>query len=108
MTIQEFTEMALEGGWNAPGLKSTIRYHEEKGEMEEAFRFNRMALAAIVLDPSVWQAVGKVKGWGEGDLFPFYAEEYGQVRMPRYLYRMHRMIDALAEGQTIEQYLETL
>ena len=65
------------------------------------------SLHKLLLDPIAWQAVGKVEGWQQD------TEERRQgigliVNKGRWYYEMHRMIDALAEGKTIEQYLEML
>lgn len=84
----------------------------------------------VFLDPLAWQAVGKVEGWdrlfcmssfgtnGEIDTDNAGSYDYDGISAddhslpveptPEWLFRMHRMIDALAEGKTIEQYLENL
>ena len=100
MTIPEFIKKAIEGGWEG---KST-------------------AIHKMVLDPLAWQAVGKVEGWelyscsdcyqsDEGFTFdecPKCLGERGRVEMVTWLVNMHRMIDALAEGKTIEEFIATL
>jgi hypothetical protein len=55
-----------------------------------------MVYEAVVLDPKVWQAVGRVEHWYEG--------RYG----PEWLHHMRHMIDALAEGHTLEAYLQAV
>jgi hypothetical protein len=55
-----------------------------------------MAYATVLLNPEVWQAVGRVEHWYEG--------HYG----PEWLHYMRQMIDALAEGQTLEAYLQSV
>ena len=55
-----------------------------------------MVYEAVLLNPKVWQAVGKVEHWYEG--------HYG----PEWLHHMHKMIDALAEGHTLEAYIQSV
>jgi len=83
MTVQTFIEKARSVGYGT--------YYE----CDEAY----------FLDPEAWKAVGKVEGWGPGTRVElgggFWTEDM-------WLKHMHRMIDHLAEGGTIESYLETL
>ena len=102
--IQQFIEKAFVGGWQpldrdfhiigfyehyfeyqlrstSPGRPSTIRM---------------LAYETVLLNPQVWQAVGKVEHWYEG--------RYG----PEWLHHMRTMIDALAEGQTLEAYVRSV
>lgn len=62
-----------------------------------------LPIAEMVLDPLAWQAVGKVEGWEKIS----YCREC-EVADSGYKGRMHRMIDALAEGKTIEEFISTL
>lgn len=117
MTIQSFIEKAIAGGWppNNPKI----------GSAQEAV----LRIYEVLLDPLAWQAVGKVEGWQErcmdcdSDVVRKETPEYPNLpnglswcanRCPRKSYmsgwhhKMHLMITALAEGKTIEQYLETL
>ena len=55
-----------------------------------------MVYEAVLLNPKVWQAVGKVEHWYEG--------RYG----PEWLHHMRKMIDALAAGQTLEAYVRSV
>lgn len=92
MKIITFIEKAIEGGWNHP--KEDCSYCETPVEV-------------ILLDPLAWQAVGKVEGWQ--DVQAGYRESDGLILYESgWKRRMHRMIDALAEGKTITQFLETL
>lgn len=53
-------------------------------------------IRGMLLDSLAWKAVGKVEGWeANGDRYAW-------------LYFMHRMIDALADGKTISDFLATL
>lgn len=64
----------------------------------------------IILDPEAWKAVGKVEAW-KGVSCGHYrceTENLDCMSDPEWLSNMHGMVDALAEGKTIEQHLETL
>lgn len=81
MTIPNFIEKALEGGWEPEFLV-------KKGIL------GKLKLAnAIFLDHLAWKAVGKVEGWNGLNE----AED-----------KAMSMMWALFNGKTIEQYLETL
>lgn len=56
---------------------------------------------ADLLNPLFWQALGKVEGWLPGPGFT--TEHHASWDC-----KMHDMVDALAEGKTIEAYFETL
>lgn len=94
MTIKQFIERAIEGGWNDN--------RDLDSQIEKVF-----------LSPLAWQAVGKVEGWHQGNKLPEFAEKRLYLYEPieeqySWLGHMHRMLDALAEGKTITQFLETL
>lgn len=112
MTITQFIEKAEEGGWDV--------------ERADVAALNGAPVASIeraILDPEAWKAVGKVEGWGITDnkcngcgyggihgwliSNPVQCPECRTSRA-EYTDHMHRMIDALAEGKTIEQFIETL
>lgn len=80
MSINDFRTKSKEGGFDCASLSDS----------------------EILLNPKSFQAVGKVEGWEE------HSHAYGMVDMSGWHSNMHRMIDALAEGKTIEQYLESL
>lgn len=93
MTIQKFIDKAIEGGWTDAFMRANP--HMEKEYLHENY-VARLArdIERVLLDPEAWKAMGKVEGWGPP--------------LKVWLMCMHGMIDALAEGKTIEQYLETL
>lgn len=88
MTIEQFIEKAIQGGWKPEHLSRDRTLMRMK------------AFQAAILDPSAWKAVGKVKE-SEGRLDPSYASKWAKEAM-------HRMIDFLAEGKTLEEYISTL
>lgn len=81
MTIKQFIEKAIEGGWKAQNDLFRIEKFvyepedEHSGELVSLFgdlcRFSgpagawRMPVSSILLDPEAWRAVGKVGGWGK-------------------------------------------
>ncbi len=100
--IQQFIEKAFVGGWQ-PGDHDCriIRFYEHYFEYQPIFQgrsstIRMMVYEAVLLNPKVWQAVGKVEKWYEG--------RYG----PEWLHHMRKMIDALAEGQTLEAYIQSV
>lgn len=119
MTKKEFIEKAIEGGWKQDEKEfCTISFLEENGcngEMcfvidntyschitgERKGKTKHYQTSQIILDPKAWEAVGKVEGWQENRVRESKYEMAWQCEM-------HQMIDALIEGKTIEEYLETL
>lgn len=103
MTIKDFIERAVEGGWSQTSVQNDCT-------------------KLLFLDPLAWQAVGKVEGWGryfcpECKMSGYvmsagrpYCMGCGHDLGPilEWHHNMHRMIDALAEGKTIEDFLSTL
>lgn len=101
MTIQSFIEKAIEGGWIPYSYETPV---PDNGAIQKA----------ILLDPLAWKAVGKAEGWkgscdvcGSRTALNCSGSDGGGI-MDTWLWYMHRMIDALAEGKTIEEYLATL
>lgn len=86
MTIKTFIEKAIRGGWNE----------------REWFEKHTHICSAIFLDPAAWQAVGKTERWHLWKKEP--NKPIQGIRDWRDV--MHSMIDALAEGKTIEQFLQ--
>lgn len=98
MTIQNFITKAIEGGWR---LKGYAGYYTKTVIMQWAG--NRAY--EILLDPLAWQAVGKMEGWELEETSDPYRLLNGKSEA---INNIHRMIDALAEGKTIEQFIATL
>jgi hypothetical protein len=103
--IQSFIEKALAGGWSPEARGIILR-----GFYETYFEYRvrststghgtgvpiQLRYEAVFLDPHAWQAVGKVERWYEG--------RYG----PEWLHYMHKMVDALTEGQALEAYIQSV
>jgi len=102
--IQQFIEKALVGGWRPEAREfSIIGFFERHFEYQlqsvlqgRSSAVRMMVYEAVLLDPKVWQAVGKAEQWYEG--------RYG----PEWLHHMRTMIDALAEGHTLEAYVQSV
>jgi hypothetical protein len=102
--IQQFIEKAFVGGWQPLDRDFRIlgfyeRYFEYQPLSTPTGRssaIRMMVYEAVLLNPKVWQAVGKVEHWYEG--------RYG----PEWLHHMRTMIDALAAGQTLEAYIQSV
>lgn len=108
MTIQEFIEKAIEGGWDdteyafvcTPDGNSRLAWLVGNWEYDEK----------IFLDPKLWQAVGKVEGWQYADSKHLISYRGVETLVPNgdWAERMHEMIDSVNSGKTIEEYLSTL
>lgn len=102
MTTKEFIEKSVEGEYKKWWL----------GEFYNSrFGMNITILSQVILDPKAWEAVGKVQKWQVH--FCGVDEESGDSNCPEGCYpsyrdKMHEMIDALIEGGSISDYLETL
>ena len=93
MTIKEFIEKAIEGGYD---IKRALVVNKD----DEYNPISMQSSDKMFLDPKAWEAVGKVEGWNKYDEKEYFAPEYRN--------KMHQMIDHLVEGGTIESYIETL
>ena len=104
MTIKQFIEKAIEGGWKREdNMIGTVIENLEYDLPVPILQMN-----TILLDPEAWKAVGKVEGWNRklaGSNSFIYDD--GELR-PEWHIKMMEMIDALAEGKSVEEFLETL
>lgn len=118
MTIQAFIEKAIKGGWKlAPYYRGKKLTREDIIRVAQ-FQLEQYGKHEILLDPDAWRAVGKVEGWNDAEekrKYPMYRKHPdGAVTLeenqeaPDWLIAMHRMIDSLAGGKSIDEYLETL
>ncbi len=103
-SIQQFIEKAFVGGWQPADRDfRIIGFYERHFEYQpqsvlqgRSSAIQMMVYEAVLLNPKVWQAVGKAEQWYEG--------HYG----PEWLHHMRNMIDALAEGHTLEAYVQSV
>lgn len=117
MTIQEFISSAIEGGfsfshWIKKGDITNIDFDSVWDDGKFYIHFlskesNMMGfnIYKILLDPKVWEAVGKMKGWNskekqvvDVESFPF--EEWEG--------KMIMIVHKLLKGSTLEEYIATL
>lgn len=131
MTIKQFIERAIEGGYTIPPnlLGDVIQesvYVDTTGTNPTTM-VRPYNIHGVLLSPEAWQAVGKTEGWkkyvwtswkGWDDSWitnetddesyaPPSANAYCQ-RHITFVYHMHRMIDALASGKSLEEFIATL
>lgn len=108
MTIIEFIQKAIEGGWKCPLVNAGSDF------MYPLDNF-------IFLDPLAWQAVGKTEGWNgtwsrevwtnkDDQLYAEGLDRFGTTEngLPAWRWYMHRMVDSLAEGRSLEDFISTL
>jgi hypothetical protein len=123
MTIQEAIKKSIEGGWKQYALDKFGEYTFLKVWQPTSIEYRYEVIREdgvndyisipeeehIVLDPSFWQALGKVEGWGTEKDTEYIRKHAGNfVPMLAWKLRMHAMIDHLIKGGTIESYIETL
>ncbi len=99
MTIKQFIEKAIEGGWGEFTAKSAAK--------NDYIEWCIKNIERALLDPDAWKAVGKVEGWDDGECND---ETYknAPIGMFMWTWKMHQMTDALCEGKSIEEFLRTL
>ncbi len=102
MTIKEFIEAAMEGGYSQVDSlnihqsdMNTYRSASVKDLMRNIYR--------VFLDPEAWKAVGKVQGF-YSNLAP------KTVNTPCYQWELNfiHLTAALLDGKTLEEYIATL
>ena len=60
-----------------------------------------------LLDPLFWQALGKARGWDKNPSIKCQMCNRGFTH-PAWLYHQHSLIDALASGQSVEDFFSKL
>lgn len=105
MTIEKFIEKIKDGGWNPSPKYWIVRVRpwgiELHGDDQDIEKYT---LDQLVLSPKAWEAVGKVEKWSRRMLDVPRPWLYGE----EWFYKMHQMIDALADGKTPEEFIKTL
>lgn len=109
MAIKKFIDTAIEGGLFIDNQE--LEYDIMIGawfirvDAINKFAYSRVrqvCIQEILLNPDSWKAVGKVEGWCEEK--DFKCDECAD----HYKWAMHRMIDALCEGKTFDDFIDTL
>ena len=127
MTIKEFIEKAIKGGWKAKGILEKdmaciesidILYGEtivnfqwvKYDHLKQPCKITReMTIFEILLDPKSFQAVGKVEKWKLIKVIgTIGGDPEDDVCIDGYVSNMHDMIDALIRGKSVEEYIKTL
>ncbi len=103
MTTKEFIEKAIDGGWKTKN-NDDIKKSEITPEGLRWSYCEYIDKEAILLDPKAWEAVGKIEVWVEPS--GCILKDYSHTNCGRCY--MHRMIDALCYGKTIEEFLQSL
>ena len=117
MTIKEIIEKGIEGGYlkeKNPKLFGglEILYGEETNNWSIGWKNKEedcndgMSIHKLVLDPKFWESYGKVEGWEDSVVFNTNGESKKSIN--QHSRKMHKMIDHLCNGGTIESYIETL
>lgn len=118
---EQFIRDAIEGGWAGDVWMLSHRKTEgvevvpNDGYSLVFYDELQTYVQAILLDPAAWRAVGKVRGWAFTE-----RRQCGGYNTSRETKRglevqeqcshcqMHRLIDALAEEKSVEEYLATI
>jgi hypothetical protein len=112
MTIQNFIDKAIEGGWAQESKQPIPRDWMDEG----------IAVEAVLLDPAAWRAVEKVEKWAPLKSYTYergYEDEHGEWKVMTikrthgkaaavWKKKMHRMVDALIKGSVIDDCLQGL
>lgn len=92
MTFPTFIKDAVKGGYVLGGM-------DEARTKKDGYAHKHQ----ILLDPLAWKAVGKVEGWGGNTECNKCGKNFNGWKG-----KMTGFMDAICDGKTIEQYLETL
>ena len=102
----KYLEKAIEDAMGAGYVPSWIK----ESTTEHWFGFSQnqtMSISQTILDPQFWQCLGKSRGWEKRITF-YNSFIDGKENNDQWRLEMHRFIDALAEGRTIESFFESL
>lgn len=126
MKIETFIEKAIEGEEGNLPKHKVVRVNRYWVTLLDGNGSEyTQSLEVFLLRPETWQAVGKVEGWAtqkeieewEPHRMGSHSDTWGCAgdddpcfctRPKDYIYYMHAMIDALAEGKSLEQFINTL
>jgi hypothetical protein len=100
-STQQFIEDAIAGEWDDTNYAFSSSAPETSVARVGEWEYDER----IFLDPLAWQAVGKTREWNED-----YCGHWFRPRrsVPFWRFSMHRLIDHLACGKTIEEALAAI
>lgn len=108
---QQFIEDAMLGDWSFPEdlhrvqniayLKTGVRLYAS-GFPDESGIY--VGYAEVLLDPLAWQAVGETRGWNHA----IGTADFIRPMSYRWMQEMHKFVDQLIVGKTIEEALEII
>lgn len=91
-SIQAFVEDAIYGGWRADD------------PMQSEY-FDMVGYVAF-LDPEMWKAVGRTRAWPVIKMID--VRRGSETSQHYWLYQQHRFIDALADGKSLSESLDSI
>ena len=113
MTIKDIIKKGIKGGY-LDGVNDIL----VDDFIEIALDKNGYFLNYLLLQPKFWKAVGKVEGWEchQCEKCKRTLAEYhngcvccgNKMLLKVGIHKMHQMINALAEGKSVSDFLETL
>ena len=83
--IKQFIKDAIDGGY-----EQELAHYEKYSDQ-----------CVVLLDPSAWQACGKTRGWDK----KMPDDRYGGEFLENWHTNMHRFIDLLCDGLSIDEAL---
>lgn len=94
---------------------TTPSYHTDANVEIDGYN-HRATIAAWLINPAAWQAVGRVRGWGKGmwigEMKRLRSDEQAiethRWEVWEWEYKCHRFIDHIAAGKSIEEALAAL
>lgn len=98
--VSRFIRDAVKGGYEPK--YSTPEHIDHWYGMEER---KSVCIPQVILDAASWRAVAEARGWGDDTAH--YCECWHGDKT-KWELNMHGLIDALAEGKTIEAYLSSI
>lgn len=115
MTITEFIEKAIEGGWNPMGSRPYKNRQQDWVVLIDSTGSSSTEVSVrhiqhFLLDPLAWQAVGRMKSRELEEKFPSATAKLPEREFAEWYanHAMHEMVAALNSKKTLEAYLETL
>jgi hypothetical protein len=120
MTIEHAIKKACIGGWKELYIDAqdgiTVDHSQQIAWGRTSTNLGRhLPLAVIFLDPAFWKALGKAEGWDkyDPDDVSHDCDALGCSSIEHRIQgcwriEMHRLMDALADEKSIEEYFETL